>query len=99
LRILQHTREGVPALPPSTFAKVRKQVEKSQDHLGFRRVISIFVESNVFDHDPEFYARLVEISMLRNKVHISNRKRIEPLDEGLCSLTARRLKPSRSAKS
>jgi hypothetical protein len=41
----------------------------------------------------------VEISMLRNKVHISNRKRIEPLDEGLCSLTARRLKPSRSAKS
>jgi hypothetical protein len=82
LRILQHTREGVPSLPSSTLAKVRKKVEKSQEHLGFRRVISIFAESDVFDEDPDFYSRLVELSTLRNRAHISNRKHIEPLDEG-----------------
>jgi hypothetical protein len=58
LRILQHTREGVSGLPHSKLAKVRKKVEKSKEHLGFRRVISIFAESNVFDEDPAFYARL-----------------------------------------
>jgi hypothetical protein len=49
LRILQHTREGVPSLPPSKLAKVRRKVEKSKEHLGFRRVISIFADSDVFD--------------------------------------------------
>jgi hypothetical protein len=82
LRILQHTRGGVPSIPPSKLAKVRKKVEKSKEHLGFRRVISIFAESNVFDADPSFYSRLVELSTLRNRVHISNRKRLEPADEG-----------------
>ena len=82
LRILQHTREGVPALAPTNLAKVRKKVEKSKEHLGFRRVISIFAESNVFDEEPEFYSRLVELSTLRNRVHISNRKHMEPADEG-----------------
>lgn len=81
LRILQHTREGVPSLPPSKLAKVRKKVEKSKDHLGFRRVISIFAESNTFDEEPEFYSRLVQLSTVRNRVHISNRKHMEPLDE------------------
>jgi hypothetical protein len=82
LRILQHTREGVPALTPANLAKLRKKADKSQDHLGFRRVISIFAESDAFDTDPEFYSRLVELSTLRNRVHISNRKRMQPLDEG-----------------
>lgn len=82
LRILQHNREGVPSLAPSKLAKVRKKIEKSKEHLGFRRVISIFSESNVFDADPAFYSRLVELSTLRNRVHTSNRKRMEPLDEG-----------------
>jgi hypothetical protein len=82
LRILQHTREGVPSLTPEKLAKVRKRVEKSQEHLGFRRVISIFAESDVFNADPEFYSRLVELSTLRNRVHISNRKHMEPADEG-----------------
>ena len=82
LRILQHTREGVPSIPPSKLAKVRKKVEKSQDHLGFRRVISIFAETNIFEEEPEFYSRLVELSQLRNRVHISNRKHMEPADEG-----------------
>jgi hypothetical protein len=82
LRILQHTREGVDNLPPAKLAAVRKKVERSKEHLAFRRVISIFEESNVFNEDPSFYSRLVELSQLRNRIHISNRKRMEPLNEG-----------------
>ncbi len=82
LRILQHTREGVDSLPPSKLAAIRRKVERSQEHLGFRRVISIFEEFNLFNEDPSFYSRLVELSKLRNRVHISNRKRMEPLNEG-----------------
>jgi len=88
LRILQHTREGVPALTPEKLAKVRKKVDKSQEHLGFRRVISIFAETNVFDEEPQFYERLVNLSTLRNRVHISNRKHMEPADEGVLFLEA-----------
>jgi hypothetical protein len=99
LRILQHSREGIPSLPPSKLAKVRKKVEKSKEHLGFRRVISIFAESNVFDEDPAFYARLVELSTLRNRVHISNRKHMEPADKGICSWKRPKLTQRNSAKS
>lgn len=83
LRILHHTREGVDNVPASTLTKVRTKVERSKEHLGFRRVISIFEESNLFDEDPSFYSRLVELSTLRNRVHISNRKKMEPLNEGV----------------
>lgn len=83
LRMLLNTREGVDSLPPATLVKVRKQVEKSRDRLTFRRLISILAKSNVFNEDPSFYARLVELSKLRNRVHISNRTRMEPLNEGV----------------
>ena len=82
LRILQHTREGVDSLPPSTLADIRKKLERSKKDLRFRLVITVFEQSNVFNEDPSFYSRLVELSKLRNRVHISNRKRVEPLNEG-----------------
>jgi hypothetical protein len=81
LRILQHTREGVGSLPSAKLDAIRKKVERSKKDLRFRLLITIFEQSNVFDEDPAFYSRLVELSKLRNRVHISNRKRMEPLHE------------------
>lgn len=82
LRTVLHSKNGVPNLPAPTLLVVRQKVEKSKKSLPFRRLITIFQESNVFDEDPRFYARLVELTRLRNRVHISNRKHIEPADEG-----------------
>lgn len=81
LRILHHTREGVANIPAPTLALMRGKVERSKKHLTFRRVISVCEESNVFDEDPTFYARLVELATRRNRVHISNRKGMAPADE------------------
>ena len=72
LRILLHTREGVDNLPPAKLAVVRKKVERSKKDLGFRRVISIFAESNVFDEDPAFYSRLVELLICAQSAHVSS---------------------------
>lgn len=91
LRILLHTREGVGSLPSSTLAAVREKVERSHDHLAFRRVITIFADADLFDEDPAFYARLVELSQLRNRVHISNTKRMEPRSEVVVFRDAARL--------
>lgn len=58
------------------------QLHSKPSNLGFRRVNSIFAESSPFDEGPVFFARLVELSTLRNRLHVSNRNHIEPADEG-----------------
>jgi hypothetical protein len=82
LRTLLQFKEGVPNIPPATLLVLRAKVEKSKQKLTFRRLISILEQSNVFDEEPSFYARLVELATRRNRVHISNRGGMAPADEG-----------------
>jgi len=79
LRVRRNTREGVDGLDEDIMQRIRT----SDYNLNqFGALIAIAEENDLFNEpDSKFYSRLVELSHLRNRLHIQNIWRNEPLAE------------------
>ncbi len=79
LRVRRNTIEGVEGLDEDIVQMIRTS-DYNLSQLG--ALISIAEQSDLFNEpDSKFYSRLVELSHLRNRVHIQNIWRNEPLVE------------------
>jgi hypothetical protein len=87
-RVRKNTSEGVQGLDEEILCKIRAS-NYNLHQLG--ALITLAEESDLFDEsDSKFYFRLKELSHLRNRLHIQNIWKNQPLVERE-AFTARRL--------
>jgi len=79
LRVRRNIREGVDGLDEDIMTMIRtSDYNLSQ----FGALIAIAEKNDLFnERDSKFYSRLIELSHLRNRVHIQNIHKNEPLAE------------------
>lgn len=92
-RVRKNTLEGVEGLDKDIMQMIRG----SDYNLNqFGALISIAEQSDLFDEpDSIFYSRLIELSHLRNRIHIQNTWRNQPLSERLAFTERRKISAER----
>lgn len=93
LRVRRNTIEGVEGLEEDIMQMIRS----SDYNLSqFGALITIAEQSDLFNEpDSKFYSRLVELSHLRNRIHIQNIWRNEPFAERLAFTERRKISAER----
>lgn len=79
LRIRANRHEGITNLHDDVIAYIRgKNIDEFEKYIASAR------KHNLFDRQSEsFYKKLDELRLVRNRIHIQNKKFLEPRDENL----------------